>query len=162
MKLLDLFKQENRDELYDRILTFILCVVLPFVSFSLVALVTAMLCSCRTIHEVKEVTKHDTLIVNNTKRDSIVLRDSIYVETMSKGDTIILYKYKERVQYIDRYLHDSIYVSKVDTCYIERKEKEEPTLAQRTKQFVGGLFIAAIATLAAFFGIRWLMMKMKK
>lgn len=66
---------------------------------------------------VLERTIHDTVHVNNIRLDSVYMHDSIYFESIVKGDTI--YRTKEIIRWRDRL---SI---KHDTVYAARENKTE-------------------------------------
>lgn len=66
--------------------------------------------SCSTSKPVVlERTLHDTVHVNNLRLDSVYMHDSIYFESIVKGDTI--YRTKEITRWRDRVSikHDTIY-----------------------------------------------------
>jgi len=62
-----------------------------------------------TVYQVKT----DTVVKTIEKRDSIVVRDSIYVR--QKNDTTYIYKEKWRTKLVAS--HDTVYKVKVDTVY---------------------------------------------
>lgn len=69
------------------------------------------------VEKMVEVVKRDTLYQVKIKRDSIHLKDSIYLNVYTKGDTVYRDKYRERIQYINKLKTDTVYKSKVDTVY---------------------------------------------
>lgn len=69
------------------------------------------------VEKMVEVVKRDTLYQIKIKRDSIHLKDSIYLNVYTKGDTVYRDKYRERIQYINKLKTDTVYKSKVDTVY---------------------------------------------
>lgn len=74
--------------------------------------------SCSTSKPVVlERTLHDTVHINNIRLDSVYMHDSIYFESIVKGDTI--YRTKEITRWRDRI---SI---KRDTIYAVRENKNE-------------------------------------
>lgn len=79
----------------------------------------AMCCSaCSTPKPVVlERTLHDTVHINNIRLDSVYMHDSIYFESIIKGDTV--YRTKEITRWRDRI---SI---KHDTIYAVRENKPE-------------------------------------
>ena len=62
-----------------------------------------------TIYQVKT----DTIIKNIVKRDSVVVRDSVYVR--EKGDSVFVYKEKWRERLV--FAHDTLYKSRTDTLW---------------------------------------------
>lgn len=82
--------------------------------------------SCSTSKPVVlERTLHDTVHVNNLRLDSVYMHDSIYFESIIKGDTV--YRTKEITRWRDRVSikHDTIYTvreNKADISVpVERK-----------------------------------------
>ena len=100
------------------------CMIVMTIAAMVVALL--MLSGCTTTKYVP-VIEHttDTLVQRVVERDSIHVHDSIRVT--EKGDTVTIERW--HTQYRDRWHHDSVYVSKIDsvpapypvTEYVERK-----------------------------------------
>lgn len=87
-----------------------------------------LLFSCKRVEYVtqeKVVYHTDTLRQTMMQRDSIYLHDSIAYKEYVKGDTVRIEREKWHTKYIDRLLHDTTYVSKVDTAYVEKTEVKE-------------------------------------
>ena len=57
----------------------------------------------------------DTLYQSKVQKDSVYLRDSIYVHEYAKGDTIFLESRKWLTKYVEKLRTDTIYQSKVDS-----------------------------------------------
>ena len=119
------------------------------------ALLGWLLSGCTTTKYVPVIEHQtDTLIQRVVERDSIHVHDSIRVT--EKGDTIRIERW--HTQYRDRWHHDSIYVSKIDsvpapypvTEYVERKRS--------TMEW--GLIIIGIVALLG--GIVWIASRLKK
>lgn len=78
------------------------------------------LCGCRTEYVPLEVVKRDSVFIASLDRDSIFVRDSVFVR--EKGDTV--YKYKDKYVYV--------YKSLVDTFFVYRdREVEVPVPVER-------------------------------
>lgn len=82
--------------------------------------------SCSTSKPVVlERTYHDTVHINNLRLDSVYMHDSIYFESIVKGDTI--YRTKEITRWRDRVSikHDTIYTVRENkddiSVHVERK-----------------------------------------
>ena len=101
------------------------CMIVVTIAAMVVALL--MLSGCTTTKYVP-VIEHttDTLVQRVVERDSIHVHDSIRVS--EKGDTVKIERW--HTQYRDRWHHDSVYVSKIDsvpapypvTEYVERNQ----------------------------------------
>ena len=99
------------------------CMIVVTIAAMVVALL--MLMGCTTTKYVPVIEHQtDTLIQRVVERDSIHVHDSIRVT--EKGDTVTIERW--HTQYRDRWYHDSVYVSKIDsvpapypvTEYVER------------------------------------------
>ena len=105
--------------------------------------------SCRTTKYVTVPEYHtDTLIVTKHQRDSIYLKDSTNVHEWQKGDTMYIEVLKWRTEYRERKVHDTTYISKVDSIPkpypVEVKVPRELTWWQKTKMRCGVLFMSLI------------------
>lgn len=103
------------------------CMIVATIVAMVVALL--MLTGCTTTKYVPVIEHQtDTLIQRVVERDSIHVHDSIRVT--EKGDTVTIERW--HTQYRDRWHHDSVYVSKIDsvpapypvTEYVERKRSK--------------------------------------
>lgn len=80
---------------------------------SIILISILCLCSCKTITRVeyrdRVVDHYITKEVHDTLRETTT--DSVYVEVVTKGDTVYKTKYKEKVMWRDRV------VERTDTCW---------------------------------------------
>lgn len=115
----------------------------------IIAAILLLTTSCSTLSEISIDTHKDTLYLYKEKKDSIYVRDSIFVR--EKGDTI--YKHVERWRYRDRIIRDTVYMSKVDSVYIDRVTTHEVAkpLAwwQKALMWTGGVAMLAIILIVA-------------
>jgi hypothetical protein len=74
---------------------------------------------------VLERTLHDTVHINNIRLDSVYLHDSVYFESIVKGDTV--YRTKEITRWRDRLSikHDTVYA-------VREKSVDVPVPQERT------------------------------
>ena len=90
---------------------------------------------------VLERTYHDTVHINNIRLDSIFQHDSIYFESIIKGDTV--YRTKEITRWRDRVSikHDTVYV-------VREKSVDIPVPQERTVplwiHILKGVYVLAI------------------
>lgn len=119
----------------------------------LVFMIVVLCCSCRSHKEVEKeyIHVHDTVTQTINQRDSIWLHDSIFQEVKQKGDTVYLYKYKQKTEYRDRWLHDSIYIAKTDTLYRDVVKETQLTWWQRTRMNLGGWALLIIGLVALYY-----------
>lgn len=130
-------------------------------------------CTPRTIVETHEVPVyvHDTLTTTVVRYDSIHHRDSIYLETFIKGDTVHINKYVEKWRTKTETKHDTITRSVETPVEVERtvtitKEVAKPLTGWQTFRIWLGnivltLLAAALAGLAIFL-VYYLRFKAKK
>lgn len=109
--------------------------------YILTILLASAICSCRSVEYVpRETIKHDTTCINKLIKDSIYLKDSVYIH--SKNDTVFVEKYK--YQYIDKVVRDTSYVVKSDTISVPYPVEKRLTRWQQLKLDIGGISIGII------------------
>lgn len=109
--------------------------------YILIILLASAICSCRSVEYVpRETIKHDTMYINKLIKDSIYLKDSVYIH--SKNDTVFVEKYK--YQYIDKVVRDTSYVVKSDTISVPYPVEKKLTRWQELKLDIGGISIGII------------------
>ena len=120
-----------------------------------VAFLALLMCSCKTVEYVPIVeheTHHDSIYFTQVQRDSIWQHDSILIK--QKGDTVRIEKW--HTKYIEKQVHDTTYVAKVDSVPVPYEViKEVPAKLSKTQK---GLILIGILTLMAaiIFGAFWL------
>lgn len=113
---------------------------------------------CTTKYVPLEVVKYDSLMIEKLMRDSVYVRDSVYLK--EKGDTI--YQYKDKYVYV--------YKSRVDTFFAERiHEVEIPvpverklTWWERKTQNLGDWIVDLIIIFILYRLLGWLIKKTRK
>lgn len=103
----------------------------------------ALLGSCTTTKYVQvPVVHNDTTIVTKHQRDSIWMHDSIMVS--EKGDTVRIEKW--HTKYIEKQVHDTTYIAKVDTIReVFTNEVEKPlTWWQQTRLHLANILLFAL------------------
>lgn len=109
--------------------------------YILTILLASAICSCRSVEYVpRETIKHDTTYINKLIKDSIYLKDSVYIH--SKNDTVFVEKYKYK--YIDKVVRDTSYVVKSDTISVPYPVEKRLTRWQQLKLDIGGISIGII------------------
>ena len=110
------------------------------ITAAILAFLACLLVSCKTTKEVQTeyvdryvhdsvfIERVDTLVKVKEHRDSVILRDSVFVNVWQSADTI--FKVREVFRYRDRISvkHDTIkdvqtdvrYIERVDTAFIEK------------------------------------------
>ena len=135
------------------------------ITAAILSFLACLLVSCKTIRETQTecvdryvhdsvfIERIDTLIKVQEHRDSIILRDSVFVNIWQSADTI--YKVREVWKYRDRVSvkHDTIkdvqidvrYKERVDTAYIEKVQVKTENV-KRGLSFWELLWLSSIGT----------------
>lgn len=121
-----------------------------------IVMVLLMLCGCRTEYVPLETVKKDSVYLDKWRKDSIFVRDSVYVR--EKDDTVYMYKYKH--VYIDKLKTDTMYVFRTDSVDVPVPVERELSRWERWKMELGGISFGVCIGLAAV--IVWLIKKRKK
>lgn len=106
-------------------------------------LLCAMLTGCTTTKYIQvPVVHNDTTIITKHQRDSIWMHDSIMVS--EKGDTVRIEKW--HTKYIEKQVHDTTYIAKVDTIReVFTNEVEKPlTWWQQTRLHLANILLFAL------------------
>lgn len=114
--------------------------------------------SCSTPKPVVlERTYHDTVHINNLRLDSVYMHDSIYFESIIKGDTI--YRTKEITRWRDRVSikHDTIYTVRENKADISVPVERKLSL---WKQFAVPL-ISIVLMITSTVSLIWLIHRRK-
>lgn len=134
--------------------------VLRFVNWKVVlllALLLAMMCSCRTQYVPVETVRTETERVVDVQRDSIYVLDSVFVR--EAHDTIYITKW--RTEYKEALRIDTFNVERIDTLNTIVEVEKKLTKIQQVKMDVGAGVLYAIPILIAV-GLFLLYRKLKK
>ena len=103
--------------------------------------VLVILCSCspRIIeHAHTDIVYRDSIV-----RDSLYVRDSVFVSEKVKGDTVYVDRFKYKYIYKDKYKTDTLIKVQTDSVFIEKKVEKQLTPMQRIKQDTFWWFVIA-------------------
>jgi hypothetical protein len=78
--------------------------------------------SCKSVEAVTSDAHNSSLITHSSHHDTVVLRDSVFVREVMKGDTVYLTRTEYRDRWRVRLVHDTIH----DTQYVERVVEHPP------------------------------------
>lgn len=110
--------------------------------------------SCRSIRYVPvETIRTDSLYLTVYKRDSIHIKDSVYIR--EKNDSVLVDKW--HIVYRDRTINDTVYVEKEKDVGVPYPVEKELTWWQKTKLELGELSIGIILVLLIV--VIWLIKK---
>lgn len=137
------------------------CMQLASIIFSVILalLLFALFNSCSTQRVVTvERRTTDTMMMLNSIRDSIYLHDSIYVSDFVRTDTVFRTVERWHTQYRDRWQHDTIYKSRIDSVPVPVPTPVEVpaklTWWQQTRMHIGGIVLAVLGLYIAFILIK--------
>ena len=86
------------------------------------AIIILVSVSCKSVEAVTSDTHHSSLIAHSSHHDTVVLRDSIFVREVQRGDTIYLTRVKYRDRWRTRLVHDTVR----HTEYVDRVVEKPP------------------------------------
>lgn len=118
--------------------------------FFLFTLAAFTLTGCKTHERLVEqvVVKHDTCFIQQLRRDSIYLHDSIYTHEWIVGETIRIETTRYRDRWHERIIRDTSFVARIDTVLVTKTE----TITARTPAWklwlmrLGAAAIGAVIT----------------
>ena len=118
-------------------------VVMMFIAFTIMALLSG--CSPKIIE--REVVKTDTCFIQKERRDSIYLKDSVYVKEWIQGDTVRIETLRWRDRWRERIIRDTAYIASHDTIRVTTtREVAKPLSSWQSFQiWTGRLALIAIA-----------------
>ena len=145
------------DEYRRFIAAFMWTAILFFLMIILAAASCFTLTGCTSVQYVPvESVTHDSIYISRVERDSIHVHDSIYMEVVSKADTVYKTKYVQKVVYRDALRTDTLLVERVDTIRIPVPVERKLSRWEQIKLDFGGMFIGGIAIFALSSAIVWL------
>lgn len=121
-------------------------IISDFYWFVVIMTIIVSCTSCSTSKPVVlERTYHDTVHINNLRLDSVYMHDSIYFESIVKGDTI--YRTKEITRWRDRVSikHDTVYAVREKSVDIPVPQERTVPLWCRIIKYVGLLLVISPA-----------------
>lgn len=124
-------------------------------------LLCSLLSSCSTQRVVTVERKTtDTLMMLNSIRDSIYLRDSIFVTQQVAGDTVRITTDRWHTKFRDRLVTDTIYRAVRDTVpvpyAVEKKVKADLTWWQESRLMLANIVLIILSVLFLFKGLKFL------
>ena len=132
--------------------------ILFLLAAAILITVMALCQGCTTTKEViVEKVRTDTVYQNHMQHDSIHIRDSVWVERWTQGDTVYVVKDRWKTEWRERLKTDTVYMSKTDTVYIEKTTEKTKTLTwfERWRVRIGTILFIALGLFALYCGIRF-------
>ena len=126
---------------------------------NMILLLMLILCGCRTEYVPLETVKYDSLMITKLMRDSVFVRDSVYLK--EKGDTI--YKYKDRFVYVYKNRVDTFFAEKIREIEVPVPVERKLTWWERVKLDYAEWVFGMIVAVALVYALRkWLARKIRK
>ena len=146
--------KEIRQKIYNNIMVAVLLVCM------LIGLmVCGLLTSCKS-HEptIVERVRTDTVRITQQQRDSIYLRDSIFVNQWQSGDTIFQIRDRWHTQYVRKEVRDTFYKAKVDSVPVPyeviKKVPAELTWWQQCRLHLANIVLWIILIIALWWVVK--------
>lgn len=132
--------------------------ILFFLMIILAAASCFTLTGCTSVQYVPvESVTHDSIYISRVERDSIHVHDSIYMEVVSKADTIYQTKYVQKVIYRDALRTDTMVVERVDTIRLPYPVERQLSKWEKIKLDFGGMLLGGIGIFALSAVALWLL-----
>lgn len=105
----------------------------------------SLLAGCKSVQYVPvETVRTDSVYVDRYQHDSIYLRDSVYVNRWTAGDTVYQDKIVYKYIYRDKVKYDTINVLRSDTVCVPYPVERRLTKWEQVRLNVGGWAIAVV------------------
>lgn len=112
--------------------------------------IISLLAGCRSVRHVPvETVRTDSVYAGRWHRDSVYVRDSVFVSQRVKGDTVWLDRVAVRVEYRDRALADTVATVRADTIRVPYAVERELTWRERISVGAFPWLVLAVAALCA-------------
>ena len=132
--------------------------LLFFLYLTIAMVLCFTLTGCTSVRYVPvESVTHDSIYISRVERDSIHVHDSIYMEVISKADTVYQTKYVQKVVYRDALRTDTMIVERVDTIRLPYPVERQLSKWEKIKLDFGGMLIGGIAIFALSAAAMWLL-----
>lgn len=146
--------KDIRQKIYNNIMVAVLLVCM------LIGLmVCGLLTSCKS-HEptIVERVRTDTVRITQQQRDSIYLRDSIFVNQWQSGDTIFQVRDRWHTQYVAKERTDTFYKAKVDSVPVPypviKKVPAELTWWQQCRLHLANIVLWLVLIIALWWAVK--------
>lgn len=126
----------------------------------LLLLIIVIVSSCRSVRYIPtETIKSDSTYHAVQHRDSIYIKDSIYIDVQRAQDTVYRYETKWRTIYKDVLRIDTFYVTERDSIPYMVEVEKKLNRWEQVKQTIGGY---AILLIIGFIALKLIIAKLKK
>ena len=127
----------------------------------LACLLITLLCGCKTVRYVPvETVRTDSVYVDRFMRDSVYLRDSVFVNRWVVGDTVFVDKVSVKYLYRDRWRHDTVAVTRRDSVQIPLPVEKPLGWWQQARLKLFWPLVAVVVVLAV--AVWWIVRRARK
>ena len=107
------------------------------------------------MEEFRSATGVDTVFIQKVQRDSVFLRDSIFIKEQRRNDTVFVdrVRYRETVREVIR--RDTIYKTKTDSVTAVIDTVEQKSSLDATMEYIGRVFVLIVGCALLFLAIRF-------
>ena len=117
------------------------------------------LCGCRTEYVPLEVVRYDSIVFVSMDRDSVFVRDSVYLK--EKGDTVE--KFQSKYVYVYRDRVDTFYMEKIREVEVPVPVERKLTWWERVKLEYAEWLLGVLVAIALVYALRkWMARKVRK
>ena len=126
-----------------------------------VLIVISLLCGCKTVRYVPvETVSTDSVYVDRWQRDSVYLRDSVWVNRWVVGDTVFVDKVSVKYLYRDRWRRDTVAVTKRDSVQVPVPVEKPLGRWQQARLKLFWPLVAVVVVLAV--AVWWMIRRARK
>lgn len=120
--------------------------------YSLIVFIIFMTCACRTEYIPIETVRTDSIFLANLQKDSIYIKDSVFVR--QENDTVWKEKYKQIYKYVLQ--RDTVFISRIDSVQVPVPVEKKIGFWEQKKQEAGLIIIGMVITLAILLLRKWM------
>lgn len=118
-------------------------------------LLIMLLAGCRMLKYVPvETVRTDSVTVDRFIRDSVYLRDSVYVNRWTQGDTVFVDKVSVKWRYRDRWRRDTVAVVRRDSVQVPVPVEKPLGLWEQARLKLFWPLVAVVVVLAVWWMVR--------
>lgn len=111
--------------------------------------------ACSTQYVPVETVRTDSIFLSRLERDSLIIRDSVYVK--EKGDTF--FEYRNRIVYRNILLNDTVYISVTDSVQVPVPVEKKLSFWEKQTKRLGEVCTGIVFVYMLYLLMRWIIKK---
>lgn len=111
--------------------------------------------SCSTQYIPVETVRTDSVFLSRLQRDSLIIRDSIYIK--EKGDTVL--EYRNRIIYRNVLVNDTVYINVRDSVQVPVPVEKKLTFWEKQVKELGHICTGVVFIYMLYLLMRWIIKK---